>query len=78
MHYFPRTSEILLYSSHWRIDGIGFLPLLESFLNILAHPQAVEIGNEGVDEAASFVSKATPRMGQAATDLVMQHVNNLP
>ena len=84
MHWFPHTSEILFRSSHWRIDGIGSLHLLNRFLHILAHPLSVEFGNEsanlsiGLDEAANVPLEVTPTMEQSATDLLMQYVNNVP
>lgn len=84
MHYFPHTSEILFRSSHWHIDGIGALHLLDQFLGILAHPRAVEFGDEGknlsigVDEAANVPLEVTPEMEKCATDLLMQFVNNVP
>lgn len=84
MHYFPHTSEILFRSSHWRIDGIGSLHLLNHFLELLAHPRPVQFGDEGrnlcigLDEAAGVVSEATPEMEEAATNLLLQYVNNLP
>ncbi len=41
LFYFPHTSEILFHSSHWRIDGIGTLHLLDQFLKTLAHPRPI-------------------------------------
>lgn len=84
IHYFPHTSEILLHSSHWRIDGIGALHLLNHFLKVLAYPRAIKFGDEGknlligLEEVVNIASEVTPQMEQAATDLVMKFVNNLP
>ena len=84
MHYFPHTSEILFRSSHWRIDGIGSLHLLNQFLKTLARPMSVTFGDEpknlavGLDEAANTPSQVTSEMEQSATDLLMQYVNNIP
>lgn len=35
-HWLPKTSELLIQASHWRIDGIGKLMLVHSFLTSLA------------------------------------------
>ena len=84
MHYFPHTLEILFRSSHWRIDGIGSLHLLNHFLKILARPRSVTFGDEpknlsiGLDEAANTPSQVTSEMEQSASDLLMHFVNNLP
>ena len=84
MHYFPHTSEVLFSSSHWRIDGIGSLHLLNHFLHLLAYPGSFQFGDEGknlligLDEATGAVSEATPEMEEAATELLMKYVNNLP
>ena len=84
LHYFPHTSEILFRSSHWRIDGIGLLHLLNHFLELLAYPRSFQFGDEGknlaisLDEAAGVVSEVTPEMEEAATELLMRYFNNLP
>ena len=84
MYYFPHTSEILFRSSHWRIDGIGSLFLLNHFLKTLAHPRSVKFGDEaknlsiGLDEVTNTPSQVTSEMEQSATDLLMRFVNNVP
>lgn len=84
MHWFPHTSEILFRSSHWRIDGIGTLHLLNHFLRTLANPLPVEFGDEsanlsiGLDETINSPLEVTPEMEKSATDLLMQYVNDIP
>ena len=84
LHYLPHTSEILFHSSHWRIDGIGSLRLLDRFFGALAKPHPVHFGDEGknlslsLDEAASVPERTTPEMEQAATEKIMEFVNNVP
>ncbi len=84
MHYFPHTSEVLFRSSHWRIDGIGSLHLLNHFLKILAHPRPIEFRDEGrnlcvgLDEATNVPLEVTPGMEGSATDLLLQFINNVP
>ncbi|CAK4008185.1 Hypothetical predicted protein [Lecanosticta acicola] len=34
LHYFPEKSKILLHSSHWRLDGIGVMQLLDHLLQL--------------------------------------------
>ncbi|ODM20627.1 hypothetical protein SI65_03680 [Aspergillus cristatus] len=38
LYYFPRSSEVLFHSSHWRIDGIGTCMLLDRLFYLAAHP----------------------------------------
>lgn len=83
-YYLPRTSEILIHTSHWRIDGIGALHLLHNFFTTLAEPHKVIVGEEGknlspgLDQAAGFSAEATPETDEAATKLLMEHAGNLP
>lgn len=36
LHYFPTSSEILMRTHHWQVDGIGAIHLLDCFLDIFA------------------------------------------
>ncbi|MCJ1454840.1 hypothetical protein MMC28_005193 [Mycoblastus sanguinarius] len=86
LYYLPRTSQIVIRSSHWRIDGIGAICLLNNFFAALAQPRRVEFSTEGegknlspgLDEAANFSTDVSDEDDQAATDLFMQYANNLP
>lgn len=84
MYYFPHSSEVLFGSSHWRIDGIGSLHLLNKFLEILAHLRRIALGDEGrnlcigLDEAAGASLELTSEITQSATDLFMRLVDNVP
>ncbi|KAH8799836.1 hypothetical protein F5884DRAFT_811356 [Xylogone sp. PMI_703] len=42
LYYLAASSEILFLSSHWRIDAIGTLMLLDRFFSILAQPPKLE------------------------------------
>lgn len=84
LHYLPHTSELLLRSSHWRIDGVGSMNLLNHLLRPLAAPRAVQFGSEGknlrpaLDEAANVPTETTPEMEQAAMSRIMEFVQNVP
>ncbi|KAM0796887.1 hypothetical protein BDR22DRAFT_865479 [Usnea florida] len=84
MHYFPHTSEVLFHSSHWRIDGIGVLYLLDGFFKAVASPRSVRFGDEGknlslgLDEAAQVPTNITAKSEKAATDLVATFLDNVP
>ena len=91
LHLLPNTSEIMIHTSHWRIDFIGGLSLLQNFFIAMAEPRQVHFGDEGRnlspcrDEAAgynSFYNSGSQALIEerktAASDLVMQLLNNLP
>lgn len=40
LHFFPNTMELLLRSSHWRIDGAGCSLLMDHFFDILGDPSS--------------------------------------
>jgi len=83
-YYLPRSSEILIHSSHWRIDGIGALHLLHNFFTALAKPRKIVFGEEatklspGLDDAANFSIETTEDTEAAATKLLMEFAGNLP
>jgi len=91
LYFLPHTSEIVIHTSHWRIDLIGAFSLLQNLFDAMVHPRRVEFGDEGKnlspsrDEAAKYCSTESlesPAVVQerqkGATDLVMQLLNNLP
>ena len=91
LHFLPHESEIIIHSSHWRIDFIGALSLLQNLFNAMAEPRQVRFGDEGRnlspsrDEAANYCSLGdlgSPALvndiDKAATDLVMQYFGNIP
>ena len=83
-HYLPQTSEILIHTSHWRLDGIGTLCLLHNFFTALAKPRTIVFGQEAknlspsLEEAGNFRVNATAEEDMAATQLVMEYTGNLP
>ena len=91
LHFLPDKSEIIIHSSHWRIDLVGALSLLQNLFIAIAEPRQVQFGDEGKnlspsrDEAANYSSSdelgssaLVKERDKAATDLVMQLINNLP
>ena len=86
LHYLPSSSEILIHMSHWRIDGVGSLLLLDHFLSALVCPQhPLPFGSEPATlspslEAAARIPQTPPTaelMAQAHT-LSDEYVRNLP
>lgn len=47
LHFVPRTSEIIIHSSHWRMDFLGGLSFLQNFFTAAAKPRQVQFGDEG-------------------------------
>lgn len=84
LYYIPRTSEIMIHSSHWRIDGIGYLHLLHHFFEAVANPKPVNFGNEGknlspgLDEVMSIPEPWTEEAGQAGQNALIDYFKNLP
>ncbi|MCJ1244249.1 hypothetical protein MMC30_001447 [Trapelia coarctata] len=83
-YYLPQTSEIMIHTSHWRLDGVGALCLLHNFFTALAKPRGISFGTEAknlspsLDEAADFCMSTTADEDEAATRLVMEYIGNLP
>ncbi|KAI5865811.1 hypothetical protein GGS23DRAFT_554225 [Durotheca rogersii] len=48
-HWLSASSELVLHSSHWRVDGVGVAMLLHQFMGALA--QAAQLGPEAPLEA---------------------------
>ena len=91
LHFLPSTSEIIIHSSHWRIDFVGALSLVQNFFSAIAEPREVQFGDEGRnlspsrDKAANYSildDSRSPALvkerEKAAADLVMQLLSNLP
>ena len=84
LYYFPQTSQLMLHTSHWRIDGIGTMHLFNDLFDILANPREVHFGDEaknlliGVDEANNVPTQVSAQMDQIATELLMRFVENSP
>ena len=91
LHYLPNTSEILIHTSHWRIDLVGAISLLQNIFSAVDKPRPIEFGNEGAnlspsrDEAANYSqldqlgsSAEAEQVDKAATDVVMHVLSNLP
>ena len=90
LHYLPHTSDIILHTSHWRIDYIGGLSLLHNLLTACIEPRQIQFGDErknlspSRDKAAKFSSPDSmespatiEERGRAATDLLMP-LGNFP
>ena len=84
IHFLPDTSEVVICASHWQIDGVGALELLNNLFSALAQPRHIEFGAEamnlspGLDEVAKFPNSPTREDDIAAADLLMQYFGNLP
>lgn len=80
LYYFPRRLEVVLNASHWLIDGIGSLLLLDRFLEYTASPRddsTLAWGTEAknltpsFDEVLSISSKMTLQEAEAASDKLL-------
>lgn len=84
MHYLPQTSEILIRSSHYRVDGIGALHLLDTFLKSLAVPVDVHFGSEptrlspSLDQILSIPASVCAESEATANDQIKLYIDNLP
>ena len=91
LHYLPHTSEIVIHTSHWRIDFIGAISLLQNLFKAVANPRQFQFGDEAAnlspsrDQAAKYSSLdhldpsvQVKQREEAATDLAMQLLGNLP
>ena len=91
LHFLPYKSEIIIHASHWRIDALGALSLLQNLFDAVAEPRQVQFGDEGRnlspsrDKAANYSTLddlGSPALvkerEKAAADLVMQFVSNIP
>ena len=86
LYYLPESSEVLLCSSHWRIDAIGASSVLNFLFKSLAEPSQLSFSDSdesknlppGRDEAASLPQDPSQEDDNAATSLVMDYATNLP
>ena len=89
IHFLPRTYEILIHTSHWRMDGNGAVSLLNNFFEAVSKPRPVKFGDEGKNLSPSrdnVLSSALAGIGsgdesqidKAATDLVSTLRDNMP
>ncbi|MCJ1307925.1 hypothetical protein MMC25_001573 [Agyrium rufum] len=84
IYYFPRSCEVVIHSSHWRIDGIGLLYLFDKLLKLLDEPREVQFGNEAerlsisLDEVMGLKNEVKPELEQAATAQLMKILTNFP
>ncbi|KAK2010037.1 hypothetical protein LZ32DRAFT_682088 [Colletotrichum eremochloae] len=69
LRFFPNTGELLLQSSHWRIDGAGCSLLMNRFFDIMATqdiPTSLAWGEEvsrlppAIEDALQLPSEASP------------------
>lgn len=84
LYYLPQTSEIVLHTSHWRIDGVGGLHFLDRFLTVLAFPRTVTFGNEaqnltpGLDTVLSLPDSVSAEDDMASNKALMSFGMHLP
>ena len=84
LYYLPSYSEIMIHSSHWRIDGIGIIQLLNHVFEFVANPHPVIFGDEsknlspGLDEVLGIPEPWTEEAGKAGQIALMDLLNGLP
>ena len=84
IHYLPGSSQIVIVASHWQIDGIGALELLNNLMKALAWPRHIKFGTEtknlspSLDEAANMPINPTDEDEDEAAKLLLQYTGNLP
>lgn len=84
LYYLPKTSEVLICASHWRIDAIGATSLMNLLFRSFAEPSHTSFGDEGKnlspgrDEAAKLLQKVSQESEDAATSLLMEYTTNIP
>ena len=84
LYYLPKSSEILLCSSNWRIDAIGATSVLNLLFKFLVEPSDMSFSDEsknlspGRDEAASLPQDPSQEDDNAATSLLMDYSTNQP
>ena len=57
-YWLPKSSEIALVASHWRIDGVGCLQLLNNLLKALVEDRKPLFGAEGKNLSENFYKAA--------------------
>ncbi|MCJ1387874.1 hypothetical protein MMC18_000717 [Xylographa bjoerkii] len=85
IHYFPNSSELVMRSHHWQVDGVGSLNLMNRFFHFFsADEKAPTFGDEaknlppGLSEAAGFPTSATQAAEDKAQEMFLGFVGNLP
>ena len=88
IHFLLHSREVLIHTSHWRMDGIGGINFLNNFFAAAAKPRPIKFGDEGRnlspcrDEAASFITAGIGhdecQIDQASTDLLATLTDNMP
>lgn len=84
LYYIPSKSEIMIHCSHWRIDGIGLLNLLNHVFEFVANPHLILFGDEtknlslGLDEVMSIPEPWTKEAGQAGENALLNYLKELP
>ncbi|KAI1208479.1 uncharacterized protein F4807DRAFT_153068 [Annulohypoxylon truncatum] len=78
-HFFPASSEILMRTHHWQIDGMGAIHLLNRFLEIFSAAEALPtFGDEwrrlppGHAEAAPLPTKLSDETQEAAQRMAQE------
>ncbi|KAL9110640.1 MAG: hypothetical protein Q9227_004817 [Pyrenula ochraceoflavens] len=85
LHFFPTSSEILMRTHHWQIDGIGALHLLDCFLKLFSAAVSLpEFGEESQrlppshSEAVPLPSGLSSQSHDAAQRLLAVNPANVP
>ncbi|KAE8549507.1 hypothetical protein EYB25_008029 [Talaromyces marneffei] len=85
VHWIPHTSEVVLTSSHFRLDGRAFMTLSNFICHALAQPKQIDFGNEVSNLSPSFEVLAkipqapySPEIETAATQRLMAWGSSLP
>ncbi|RDL36203.1 uncharacterized protein BP5553_06815 [Venustampulla echinocandica] len=85
LHFLPHTSEVIMSSSHFRLDGPAFMVLFNYLTHAMAKPEPYEFGTEPANLAPSFEVSAsvpqapyTPEIEAAAMSRLMAFSTQLP
>ena len=85
LHYFPATNELLLRSSHWRSDGVGFISLMDRLLSLVITQRKYPLdGSEArnllppLEEVAGFSLPGDATELEAIQKCFTNYVPNLP
>jgi hypothetical protein len=85
LHYFPDSSELVMRTHHWLVDGIGALHIANRFFELLASGNdSPTFGNEwtnlplSLQEANGFSSEISPAGQEEATKMFMDFARNMP
>lgn len=85
LHFLSHTSEVILSSSHFRLDGPAFMALFNYLTHAIAKPEHHEFGTEPANLSPSFETSAevpqapyTPEIEAAAMSRLMAFSSQLP